>query len=156
MAANGKAAAAYGTGRSASGHNGYVRIWCPGHPLAMKDGYVYEHRYVWHDHYGDVPPGFEVHHKDLDRANNDISNLELLSEDEHLAEHNAIGVLRRNQHGISVIGAGYQVRTRLRREAAGDRRCERCDDPINHLRLDARFCGGRCRDAASKARRKAA
>jgi hypothetical protein len=35
------------TKRSTSGV--YVRIWEPTHPLAMKDGYVLEHRKVLHD-----------------------------------------------------------------------------------------------------------
>lgn len=108
-AARGKAAPAYGTGRSDSGGNGYVRRWAPGHPLAMADGYVYEHRYVWFEHHGAVPDGFEVHHKDEDRSHNDISNLELLTEAEHLAHHNRPGSVRRNQYGTWVIADGVKT-----------------------------------------------
>ena len=36
------------------------------------------HRAVWEHHNGKIPNGYHVHHKDGDRNNNDISNLELL------------------------------------------------------------------------------
>lgn len=45
------------------------------------------HRYIWKRHNGDIPQGFEVHHKDENKDNNDISNLELLTKDKHLAWH---------------------------------------------------------------------
>lgn len=45
------------------------------------------HRYVWQKHYGAIPKGFEVHHKDENKDNNEIDNLELLTKDKHLAWH---------------------------------------------------------------------
>src|SRR5689334_9661561 len=45
------------------------------------------HRVVWEYHHGPVPKGYHVHHKDHDRANNQIGNLELLTPKEHLAHH---------------------------------------------------------------------
>lgn len=45
------------------------------------------HRIVWEYHNGEIPKGFEVHHIDGDRANNDISNLQLLTENEHHGIH---------------------------------------------------------------------
>ena len=45
------------------------------------------HREVWKHHYGDIPKGYHVHHIDENTANNDISNLELLSGSEHLHLH---------------------------------------------------------------------
>lgn len=45
-ALKGQAAPAYGQGRSTSMRSGYVRVRWPDHPLAMKDGYVFEHRLV--------------------------------------------------------------------------------------------------------------
>lgn len=41
------------------------------------------HRAVWEYHNGAIPSGYEVHHADGDRANNDIENLRLLTEAEH-------------------------------------------------------------------------
>lgn len=45
------------------------------------------HRAVWTHFNGPVPEGFHVHHKDGNRANNTIENLELLSGHEHLSYH---------------------------------------------------------------------
>lgn len=47
----------------------------------------YMHRYVWEYHNGKIPSGYEVHHIDFDRSNNDISNLQLLSRKEHRKLH---------------------------------------------------------------------
>lgn len=45
------------------------------------------HRVVWQHFNGDIPKGFHVHHKDGNRANNQVDNLELLSSKEHLSQH---------------------------------------------------------------------
>lgn len=45
------------------------------------------HRTVWEYHNGKIPAGYDVHHLDGNRANNDISNLQLLQEREHNRLH---------------------------------------------------------------------
>lgn len=45
------------------------------------------HRYVWLCEKGAIPKGYEVHHIDHDKGNNDISNLELLTNSEHKKKH---------------------------------------------------------------------
>ena len=45
------------------------------------------HIYVWEYYNGKIPKGYEVHHKDFDRSNNDISNLQLLTRSEHRKLH---------------------------------------------------------------------
>lgn len=45
------------------------------------------HRYVWEYHHGEIPEGYHIHHKDHDKSNNDISNLELMLAKEHLSHH---------------------------------------------------------------------
>lgn len=51
-------------------HNGYVRVNTGGRRVG-------EHILVWEEHNGPVPLGGTVHHIDLDKTNNDISNLQL-------------------------------------------------------------------------------
>lgn len=46
-----------------------------------------KHRYVWEQHNGKIPDGYEVHHKDLNTHNNDISNLMLMEIKEHRSYH---------------------------------------------------------------------
>lgn len=45
------------------------------------------HRVVWEFYNGKIPKGYHIHHKDENTANNDISNLEMLSCSEHLKLH---------------------------------------------------------------------
>lgn len=45
------------------------------------------HRYVYEKNYGPIPPGYEVHHIDHDRRNNEPENLTLLSAEEHRKRH---------------------------------------------------------------------
>ena len=47
------------------------------------------HREVWTEAHGPVPDGFEVHHRDHNRSNNSLGNLELLDGTEH-ARHHAV------------------------------------------------------------------
>lgn len=57
---------------------GYRLILMPEHPNANKNGYVREHIYVMSQHIGrTICKGETVHHKDGNRKNNEISNLEL-------------------------------------------------------------------------------
>lgn len=71
----------------------YHRAVYPGHWLYESMGnngrrgfcrYILEHRYVMAEHVGrPLKPWEHVHHKDRDRANNDVSNLELLRGEIH-------------------------------------------------------------------------
>ena len=44
---------------------------------------LYLHRYIWQKHNGEIPKGFDVHHKDGNKLNNDIDNLDCISRSEH-------------------------------------------------------------------------
>lgn len=48
------------------------------------------HRYVWKFFNGEIPEGYEVHHKDFNRSNDDISNLQLLTSEEHRQLHSVM------------------------------------------------------------------
>lgn len=50
-------------------------------------GGAYLHRVVWEHHNGPIPEGHHVHHKDHDRNNNTIENLELMPASEHATLH---------------------------------------------------------------------
>lgn len=45
------------------------------------------HRFVWLCEKGDIPKGYDIHHKDHDKSNNDISNLELVTKKQHSKLH---------------------------------------------------------------------
>ena len=45
------------------------------------------HRYVWEYYNGEIPKGYHVHHKDHNKDNNELDNLELLTKQEHTQIH---------------------------------------------------------------------
>lgn len=45
------------------------------------------HRTIWTYYYGEIPEGYDIHHRDLNPKNNDISNLQLLTKSEHWKLH---------------------------------------------------------------------
>ena len=47
----------------------------------------YIHRLVYEAFIGEIPKGYEVHHRDENKSNNNLSNLYLLSSEEHRKEH---------------------------------------------------------------------
>ena len=47
----------------------------------------FEHVLVWERHYGPVPPGSEIHHRNGNKLDNRIKNLQLLTRLEHKRLH---------------------------------------------------------------------
>lgn len=45
------------------------------------------HRWIWINSHGKIPKGFHIHHKDENRSNNSIENLELMEASRHLSLH---------------------------------------------------------------------
>ena len=77
--------------------DGYILVKKPDHPHANNNGYVREHRLRMEKKLGRYLTRREVvHHKDLDRSNNELSNLELhASNGDHLREHMREGSIPR-------------------------------------------------------------
>jgi len=59
----------------------------------------YEHRAVWEAAFGPIPPGYDVHHDDLNTQNNELDNLQCLPAGQHSRLHN-LGVVRANYEGL--------------------------------------------------------
>lgn len=59
--------------------------------IAEPDKWQSYSHYTWEKHFGEIPKGHIVHHKDRDALNDNIENLELMSRAKHLNEH-------RNEH----------------------------------------------------------
>ena len=70
---------------------GYVLVWNPNHPNANKGKgkeYIFEHRLVMSEHLGRALEKNEVvHHKNGNKYDNRIENLELLTNEEHMRKH---------------------------------------------------------------------
>ena len=58
----------------------------------FKDGKIrILNRDVWIAHYGAIPKGYDIHHKDENKYNNDISNLQCITRSEHTKLHHKLG-----------------------------------------------------------------
>lgn len=51
------------------------------------------HRQKWKDAHGEIPPGHDIHHKDENKENNSIENLEARPFTEHRREHTTTRLL---------------------------------------------------------------
>ena len=71
-------------------YGGYKYLWNPSHPNSNKRHYVAEHILVMTTKIGrPLKKGETIHHKDGNKLNNKISNLELLTRSEHMKRHHA-------------------------------------------------------------------
>ena len=68
--------------------DGYIKVYCPDHPAATKDGYVMKHRLVMELEIGRYLTGDEaVHHVNHNRADNRLENLRLMTKHDHMSMH---------------------------------------------------------------------
>lgn len=88
-------------GRRMNDH-GYIVLYMPEHPNANSKGYVAEHRFIMSELLGRPLTRKEhVHHKNEDKADNRLENLELLSESEHRRLHNLThGIIPPSRKGV--------------------------------------------------------
>lgn len=125
------------------------------------------HVAVWKYHKGDIPKGYHIHHKDGDRSNNDIDNLELKQGRIHLSEHGSaperesynhqhiedMRVLASRWHG-SDNGRQWHSEQGMRNWEKRKERtyvCNYCGNEYRTKRIYAKnensFCGNRCKSA---------
>ena len=67
------------------------------------------HRVIWHYYSGDIPEEYEVHHDDWNPKNNDVSNLQALSPEEHHRIHSFRRPIAKKTFVCSVCGKKYEA-----------------------------------------------
>lgn len=104
--------------------DGYVLLLAPDHPSADPNGYVKEHRLVMEKSLGRILSRDElVHHKDENKGNNDVSNLEVMSRSEHIRLHHSLNRIR---GGWTPNHAACVDCGRKDRKHKGGGKCTRC------------------------------
>ena len=67
---------------------GSTRITDCGYRLVKtENGWEREHRVIFRTINGEIPSGFDIHHKDGNKLNNSIENLEMVGHSKHISEH---------------------------------------------------------------------
>lgn len=78
----------YSTPKRRLDGKGYIFLYRPNHQMANNTGYIFEHRLVMAEYLGRMLDRSEiVHHKDGNRQNNIIENLEITNRKDHLKIH---------------------------------------------------------------------
>ena len=119
------------------------------------------HRFVWTYFNGEIPDGYDVHHRDFNHDNNDIANLELVTKDAHQKIHAAVKVetqaRKKSTFTCAVCGREYEAANRgnnaycsaeckkiaERARAAETKTCEICGKEFT-TSDDAKFCSRKC------------
>ncbi|MFW9602453.1 MAG: HNH endonuclease [Prevotella sp.] len=126
------------------------------------------HQYVYEEDNGPIPQGYDVHHRNENKSDNSISNLELLTMAEHQEEHleqNRQNGFRLSKYveehfdevqGLAKLGKKglYTGRAKRKKLARGHIDCGYCGEsfiPHNKARTDTKYCSTTCRDAGNRA-----
>jgi hypothetical protein len=71
------------------------------------------HRIIWEMHYGEIPEGFEVDHKDMSKANNSIENLRLATRSQNMLNKKVISTNSSGYRGVSWNKAAEKWQARI-------------------------------------------
>lgn len=143
----------------------YYRAW-----NAERGRPEYLHRRIWASTHGPIPEGFEVHHKDENRENNNIENLEALTVSDHRREHWGLATqaqlkaMRENLNRIRPLATewhrskdGRQWHSEATKKQIAERvhvlNCDQCGQEIIRVGViqKGRFCSNNCKSANRRA-----
>ena len=102
---------------------GYVRIRCNGKARM-------EHDLIWEQYYGEIPEGYQIHHIDGNKANNNIENLQLVTPLEHKRLHSGCKIIDGEWYKPCSVCGEYKPCTKeywyFNGEWITGRKCRKC------------------------------
>ncbi len=116
------------------------------------------HRFIWTYFNGEIPEGYDVHHRDFNHDNNDLANLELVTKEEHRRIHLARKVICRppkKKFVCVVCGAEFEAVNRgnnsycseecKKKSKLETRTCEICGNEFSAtIGSSQKFCSATC------------
>ena len=128
------------------------------------------HVYVWEHFNGAVPSGCEIHHKDFDKRNNELENLQMLTSEEHRRLHGqSLTDEQREWRRENLVENAIQKAAEWHKSEAGavwhkehyenmkDKLhvkrqfvCQNCGKSFESTQAKSKFCCGACAAAARR------
>lgn len=69
------------------------------------------HRVIWEENFGEIPEGYEVHHKNGNKADNRIENLEIITHKKHCNNYHPEVI-----KGMQRLAREKNIKERLKRQ----------------------------------------
>ena len=142
-------------------------VWYKGDKYSLRDGYYIStsrlHRRIWQDHFGEIPEGHHIHHRNGDGTDNRIENLECIDKKSHHKMHFNWEERKKILHSPEIKERAHQWHrsekgrkrhSRTAREMWDNRRsiqvccviCHQLFQTMNYA--GTKYCGQRCRSKA--------
>jgi len=120
-------------------HLGYMVVYAPYHPMSYKSGKLYYHRYVVAESLQrNLLPTEVVHHKDGNRKNNSLNNLEITDISVHARGHI-------EERGVTLNG--YELMSDNEKHSV----CQMCGNKFKrNSRKRKKYCSKRCAAESSR------
>lgn len=134
-----------------------------GYWLSSKTPKIRAHRWVWMNNYGKIPEGYHIHHKDHDKTNNSIENLEMIDGRDHISYHSNIEENKERMRKLAAIGRPltkawhaskegkkwhreHALKQRFGRAEEKDYVCKVCEKEFKSFKLSrTSFCSNNCK-----------
>lgn len=131
------------------------------------------HQWIWINHHGPIPKGYHLHHKNEDKSDNRIENLELIEASRHFKHHyykdpsravhskesiDKIRPLTKKWHASEegkAWHAAHGIITWLNREPFKIK-CQICSKEVETKTFHQKFCHPNCKAKALRKRRREA
>ncbi|MBF0709738.1 MULTISPECIES: HNH endonuclease signature motif containing protein [unclassified Gemella] len=122
------------------------------------------HVYMWIKHNGEIPKGYQIHHKDENKDNNEIDNLMCMTKKKHLEWHganipdNRLEKIKKNLDNIRIKASEWHKseegrkwhsehakRLNLGKMGATKMNCEYCGKSFTSGKKHGKYCSPNCR-----------
>lgn len=100
---------------------------------------IHAQRWVWINHHGAIPKGMDIHHKDGDKGNNEIENLEMMSRSDHLKRHWQEGRfdLDQRRSNLPKQESGFKQKKEEKNRVQSLRRCGKKEKNLRSIAKNA-------------------